>query len=145
MHKAAAQKVNYVIGEAKEVAKIPGRGPDADRRGGSRRAGVRGRSSSIAAHVSEVSGHIAEATKELTEFGLGTMVEKSGAGGGAKGAMGMGTGDQAGSGAGGNAVDDTGSEKELGVLQELRDAARQLHDAPGRPWTPPRSASRSGR
>ena len=38
---------------------------------------------------------------------------------GAKGAMGMGTGDAAGPGAGGNAVDDTGSEKELAFYKSF--------------------------
>lgn len=118
MHKAAAQKVNYVIGEAKEIAKIQdevlmqiigaalgGLGSEA--------------LEPLSERVSQLGERLSVGVKELSDFGIGMGVEKSGAGAGAKGAMGMGTGDAAGPGAGGNAVDDTGSEKELAFYKSF--------------------------
>jgi hypothetical protein len=113
MHKAAAQKVNYVIGEAKEIAKIQDEVLMAIV--GAALGGLgSGALEPISEHVSQMGERLTVGVGELKEFGIGALVEKSGAGAGAQSAAGMGTGD-----ASGPTVDESGSEKELAFYKSF--------------------------
>lgn len=104
MYKAAAQHANYIIGEAKEIAKIQ------DEVLMQIVGAALGGLGTALGPISESAAHGYEALKEawgeLEEFGLGTVAEKSGAQGVAKGAMGMGTGDSS-----GGTVDDPSTQE----------------------------------
>ena len=109
-HKAAATKVNYIIGEAKEIAKIQDEvlmqivGAALGGLGG-------GALEVISDRAHQLAEGLTTAFKELSEFGLGTLVDGAGV---AKGAMGMGTGDAA-----GPTIDTEGSGKELAFYKSF--------------------------
>ena len=115
MHRAAATKVNYIIGEAKEIAKIQDEmlmqivGAALGGLGG-------GALEPISERVSKLGETVTTSIKDLSEFGLGALADKSGAGKGASGALGMGTGEAA-----GPTVDDSGSAKELAFYKSFAD------------------------
>ena len=113
MHKAAAQKVNYIIGEAKEIAKI--QEEVMMQIIGAALGGLgSGALEPLSEEVSQLGERLTEGVKELREFGIDALVEKSGAGAGAKGALGGGTGE-----ATGPTIDEAGSEKELAFYKSF--------------------------
>jgi hypothetical protein len=94
MYKAAANQANYIISEAKEIAKI--QDEVLMQIIGAALGGLGTALEPISEHAAQSYEGLKTAYGELSDFGLGTLADKSGASGGAKGAMGMGTGDSPG-------------------------------------------------
>ncbi len=90
LHKAAGTRVNYIIGEAKAIAQLQEQ--VIMQIAGAALGGLATALEPISEAASKGYQALSDAWGEMQSFGLGALTDATGAGGAAKGVMGMGTG-----------------------------------------------------